>query len=50
VIDQAALHSWLQKLRDLNASLISITQVDPEPQRRPTLDGSSSHERGLTRR
>jgi len=31
VIDQAALHGLLQKLRDLNLPLISVTQVDPDP-------------------
>ena len=30
-IDQAALHGLLQKLRDLNLPLISVTQVDPDP-------------------
>jgi hypothetical protein len=30
VIDQSALHGLLQKLRDLNLPLISVTQVDPD--------------------
>ncbi len=30
VIDQAALHGLLQKLRDLNLLLISVTQVDSD--------------------
>ena len=30
VIDQAALHGLLQKLRDLNLPLISVTQVDSD--------------------
>ena len=30
VIDQAALHGLLQKLRDLGVPLLSLTQVPPE--------------------
>jgi hypothetical protein len=29
IIDQAALHGLLQKLRDLNLPLISVTRVEP---------------------
>ncbi len=48
MIDQAALHGLLQKVRDLGVPLISITQIDPDqpdasspamsgdPPRRPT--------------
>jgi hypothetical protein len=31
VIDQAALHGLLQKLRELNLPLASVTHVDPDP-------------------
>jgi hypothetical protein len=31
VVDQAALHGLLQRLRDLGVPLISITQVTPDP-------------------
>ena len=30
VIDQAALHGLLRKMRDLNLLLVSVTQVDPD--------------------
>ena len=29
VVDQAALHGWLAKIRDLNLTLISVAQVEP---------------------
>lgn len=31
VIDQAALHGLLQKVRDLNLPLISVTHVESDP-------------------
>lgn len=31
VADQAALHSLLRKVRDLNMPLISVVRLDPDP-------------------
>jgi hypothetical protein len=31
VVDQAALHGLLRKVRDLGAPLLSVLQVEPEP-------------------
>jgi hypothetical protein len=46
VVDQAALHGLLQKLRDVGMPLLSIIQVDrdPEPRGRTTPSGTSETE------
>lgn len=31
VVDQAALHGLLQRLRDLSLPLLSVSQVEPDP-------------------
>jgi hypothetical protein len=36
VVDQAALHGLLQKVRDLGLPLISVTQVEPDQPDLPT--------------
>ncbi|MET0664814.1 MAG: hypothetical protein ABW008_04570 [Acidimicrobiales bacterium] len=41
VVDQAALHGLLQKLRDVGLPLISVTQVDPDPGHEPTIPGGN---------
>jgi hypothetical protein len=38
VIDQAALHGLLNKLRDVGLPLISVTQVQPDPPAVPPID------------
>jgi hypothetical protein len=38
VIDQAALHGLLRKLRDLNLPLISVTRVEADQPAVPTTD------------
>ncbi len=38
VIDQAALHGLLKKVRDLGISLVSVCPLEPEP---PTTSGTS---------
>jgi len=36
IVDQAALHGLLQKLRDVGIPLISVTQVEPDQPETPT--------------
>jgi hypothetical protein len=31
IVDQAALHGTLNRIRDLNLPIISVVQIDPEP-------------------
>ena len=37
VVDQAALHGLLQKVRDLGLPLVSVTSVDPDQPDVPTV-------------
>ena len=36
VVDQAALHGLLEKVRDVGLPLVSVAQVDPDPTDVPT--------------
>ena len=38
VVDQAALHGLLQKIRDTGLPLVSVTQVEPDQPDVPTID------------
>lgn len=39
VVDQAALHGLLNKVRDLGAVLVSVNRLEPGPPSHPTEEG-----------
>jgi hypothetical protein len=45
VIDQAALHGLLKKVRDLGMPLISVNQIDPEQENTSDLNADTEHHR-----
>jgi hypothetical protein len=44
IIDQAALHGLLQRVRDLGIPLVSVTRPETEPSKPGTEAGSPNHE------
>ncbi len=45
VVDQAALHGLLSKVRDLGLPLIAVSQVDPKVANRPDVNSDTDHYR-----
>jgi hypothetical protein len=45
VVDQAALHGLLRKVRDLGLLLISVIQVDPRRANGPDVNAGTDHHR-----
>ena len=43
VIDQAALHGLLRKVRDLGMPLVSVIHVDPKQTHEPLTDADTNH-------
>jgi len=44
VVDQAALHGFLQRVRDLGLPLLAVTQVEPDQADEPDVDLETDHD------
>jgi hypothetical protein len=44
IVDQAALHGVLQRVRDLGLPLVSVSRVEPDPPRTTGVDAGSNHQ------
>ena len=45
VVDQAALHGLLQRVRDVGLPLLSVMRVDPQQASGPDVDADTDHHR-----
>lgn len=45
IVDQAALHGLLQRVRDLGLPLLAVSRVDPEQADEPTGKADTDHHR-----
>lgn len=44
VVDQAALHGLLQRVRDLGLPLLAVTQIEPDRADEPDVDLETDHD------
>jgi hypothetical protein len=44
IVDQAALHGVLQRVRDLGLPLVSVSRIEPDPPETIGIDAGSNHQ------